>query len=148
LLRLGAEAALKVNSMNQISQVFEYRFLNPDISIVSLRAPVAEIAEKLGLSVEAWETDGLGRARGMFIRFSSGKVMLLRELEYAIEHLGQEGPTVYVDAGEVAAFGVESLVAEILGGLGLSSDKVAWMASSDVQRDATQMLNRMTHRNE
>jgi hypothetical protein len=38
LLRLGAEAALKVNSMNPISQVFEYRFLNTPILVSSASA--------------------------------------------------------------------------------------------------------------
>jgi hypothetical protein len=132
--------------MNVISQVSEYRFPSPDLAIVTIRVPVAEIAKRFGLTVENWEEDGLGRARGMFIRFPSGRVMLLRELEHAIKDLGEEGPTVYVDAGEVVACGVEPLVGEVLEGLGLPSNAVARIASNDSRDVAAQMLAKMPDR--
>jgi hypothetical protein len=66
--------------------------------------------------------------------------MLLRELEHAIKHLGEEGPTVHVDAGEVAATGVEALVAEILESLDLPGDAVARVASGDLRGVAMQTL--------
>ncbi len=77
--------------------------------------------------------------------------MLLRELEYATKHLGEEGPAIHVGAGEVATVGVEPLVAEVLESLGLTSDAVARLASSDsravaAQMLARQMLARMTDR--
>jgi hypothetical protein len=53
--------------MKVISQVSEYRFPSPDLAIVSFRVPLAEIAQRSGLTVETWEEDGLGRASGMFI---------------------------------------------------------------------------------
>lgn len=132
--------------MNGISQVSEYQFPSPDLAIAILRVPVAEIAKRFGLTVDTWEEAGLGRAHGMFIRFPSGRVMLLRELEHAIKHLGREGPTVHVDAGELAAFGVEPLVAEVLESLGLPSDAVAPVAPNDSRDAAKQILAAMTHK--
>jgi hypothetical protein len=130
--------------MNVISQVSEYRFTSPDLPIISLRVRIAEIAERFGLTVETWEEDGLGPACGMFLKFPSGRVMLLRELEHAVEHLGQKGPTVYVGASEVAAVGVEPLVTEVQESLGLKNDAVAWVASNDIRGAAAQILARMT----
>jgi len=131
--------------MKEVSQLSEYQFPSPEMAIASLRVPLDQIAERSGLTVETWEEHGLGRARGMFVQFSSGRVALLRELEHAIKHLGQEGPTIYVDAVAVAS-GVERLVAEILEGLGLPNSAVADIAPSDSRDVAAQLLTAMTRR--
>jgi hypothetical protein len=133
--------------MNAIRQVSEYRFPNIDFSVVTLRVSLDEIAERFGLNIETWEEDGLGPARGMFIGFPSGRVMLLRELEYALKHLGEHGPTVWIEAGAMAALGVEPLINEVLEGLGLSADTVAWRPSDDVRGYAAESLTRTAHRN-
>ncbi len=111
--------------------------------IVSVREPLADIAERCGLIVEQWEEDGLGQASGMFVRLPSGRVMLLRELQQARKYLGEEGPTVHADVGDLAEFGVEPLVAEVLQSLGLASDTVTRVASNDAQRIAAGLLKRL-----
>ncbi len=89
---------------------------------------------RLGLTVQAWDEDGLGPTRGMLIRLSSGTVVLMRELEHAIKHLGAKGPEFDVDASDAVTAGVEPLVSEILDSLGLTRDAVVWMADTEQLR--------------
>jgi hypothetical protein len=115
--------------MSRISPVSsDYRFPNERWPIADLRVRVGDIAQRLGLTIMSWEEDGLGPANGVLIRLTSGRVILLREQEHAIKHLAAEGPCVETDVGDVAAFGVEALMAEVLDALGLPRDAVAWIA--------------------
>ena len=143
----GAAVQAMGLSMNAIRQVSEYRFPNIDFPVAILRASLDEIAERFGLKIEAWEESGLGPARGMFIGIPSGRIMLLRELEHAIKHLGEAGPTVSIEAGAMAALGVQPLIDEVLDGLGLSADAVAWRPSDDVRGHAAESLTRIAHLN-
>jgi hypothetical protein len=74
--------------------------------------------------------------------------MLLRELERQVKYFGAQGPTVWIEAGALAALGVESLINEVLEGLGLSGDAVTWRPSDDVRSAAAESLTRTAHRNQ
>ena len=131
-----------------IHQVFGHRFPSgTDWGLVSLRMPVDDIAARFGWTVERWEEDGLGPATGLLVELPSGRVVLLRELQHVRKYYGEEGPTVHVDAGDLAAFGIEALVAEILEGLGMSRDLVKWIAPTEAQRAAADFVarRRATH---
>lgn len=107
---------------------------------MDLRVPVTQIAQRLGLLVERWEEDGLGEASGMFLGLASGRIVLLRELRHAVEHLGAEGPSVHADAGDVASVGPGPIVTEIVRSIGLADDEVNGVASSDAQQDAAKLV--------
>ena len=130
--------------MSRISQVSsDHRFPSGFCwPIANLRTQVGDIAQRFGLTVEAWEEDGLGPASGMFIRLPSARVMLWRELEFAIEREAGEGLEVHADAGDLSTFGVEVLVAEALEALDLPPDAAAWVASDNAQRSAADLLAR------
>src|SRR5262245_43147077 len=128
--------------MSRISQVSsDFRFPNGiGWPIAHLRTRVRDIAQRFGLTVEAWEENGLGPASGFIIGLPSGRAMALRELTYLIEREGAEGPELLADAGDVAAFGVEALVAEMLDALDLPRQAIAWIAPDDARRRAADLL--------
>ena len=132
--------------MNAIRQISEYRFPDIDFTVVTLRASLDEIAERFGLKIETWDEDGLGPARGMFVGFPSGRVMLLRELEHQVKHGVVAGPSVWIEAGPIAELGVQPLIDEVLEGLGLPADAVAWRPIDDVREAAAEAVARMTQK--
>jgi hypothetical protein len=69
-------------------------------------------------------------------------VVLLVEFQHLIEHHHEKGPTVYVDAGAVAEFGVEPLISEVLTGLNLSRQAVDWVASNEQREIAIDLVKR------
>ncbi|MEL6826847.1 MAG: hypothetical protein AAFN91_11420 [Pseudomonadota bacterium] len=97
---------------------------------------MSEIARRVGLSIEVWEEDGLGTARGCWIPIQDGMFVLLRELDHAREHLGATGPVVWVDSDDAIAVGFDDLLHTTLDALSLSledvntipDDKEAWLA--------------------
>ena len=108
-----------------VQQVFEHTFPSGiDMPLVALRQRLQAIADALSLVAEEWDEDGLGRARGCFVRLETGPIILLREMEHEVERLGAEGPIVYVDAGDAAEQGLASLVAQIVAGLLLQRDQI------------------------
>lgn len=115
-----------------VEKISDYRFTSPDVPIVELRVRVATIADQFGLTLDHWDEDGLGPACGMFIRLSSGVIVLLTELEHAIRHHGAAGPIVHAGASEVVEFGIEPLVSETLESLKLGRDTIGWMAPKEV----------------
>jgi hypothetical protein len=94
---------------------------------LSLNTRADALAKSLSLSLQEWEEDGLGPARGCFVKLSSGKVVLIRELEHAVRHHGAGGPTVMVNVGDAANFGLIELVTEVKADLNLSPEQIAWM---------------------
>jgi hypothetical protein len=129
--------------MMNVTQVYDYRFPNTDLPIIRFQVRVSEIAQTRGFTVENWMEDGLGQARGMFLKFSSGRVVLLRELQHLIEHYQAKGPTVHVDASAVAEFGVEHLISEVLTSLNLSQQAVDWIASGESREIAIDLVKRV-----
>jgi hypothetical protein len=109
-------------------QIRDYRFPGIDMPIASLARRLTELAEKHGWEVETWDEDGLGPAAGVLLKLASGRVILLLELQHAIEYFRQRGPTVHIDESELAKFGVKALLEEVLSSLNLSREDVDWTA--------------------
>jgi hypothetical protein len=107
-----------------------------DYALATLRVRIDVLAERLGFSLKAWDEDGLGPSRNVFLRMPSGRPIWLQELEYAIAGGLHFGPNVLVDARDLAEFGVEAMMAEVLAALGLEADAVAWMQDSSAAADA------------
>jgi len=129
--------------MTNATQIYDYRFPITDWPIMRFQMRIFEIARSLGCCVESWEEDGLGEARGMLLRLSSGRVVLFRELRHSIEHFHEKGPTVWIDVGVVAEFGVEPLVTEILTALNLPPESVDWINAPEGWEAAVDFVNRV-----
>lgn len=113
------------------------------VPLAGLAVRVDDLAARLGVPVLAWDEDGLGPARGICCRVPSGRVYFLEELELAVMHQGARGPTVYVDAADLGAFGVGPLVAEVLAALGLSRSDLTGEAGPDETRYAAELVARV-----
>ena len=130
--------------MSSIAQVFEHKFPSGlDQTIATLSVSLDDIVARLGMEPDSWEEDGLGPSRGVFIRLPSGRIALIRERAKAIKHLGVPGPQLVVDAADLVAFGVSSLLEEAVRALGLSESAVAWKADEDIRQSAAQILAAM-----
>jgi hypothetical protein len=129
--------------MADVAQVYDHRFPNTDLPIMRFQVRVSEIAQSRGFRVESWIEHGLGQARGMFLRLSSGRVVLFLELQHLIKYHHATGPTVYADAGAIAEFGVEPLISEVLTSLDLSQQTVDWVASSESRESAIDLAKRV-----
>jgi hypothetical protein len=127
--------------MTPITQVFDYRFPNVDMAIATVSWRLAELAANHGWTVETWQEDGLGEASGVILRLTSGRTILLMELRHAIEHLGEAGPTAFIDSSELATHGVPILLAEVLAALGLTEQDTSWVAPAGSQQSALDLMN-------
>lgn len=107
-----------------------------------LRLRLFEIAQSNGFRIESWIEDGLGQAHGMLLKLPSGHVFLVQELDHLIEIRREMGPTVYVDAACVAELGAGPLVNEVMEALDLSPQLVEWVAPSETQEAAIDLVNR------
>lgn len=124
-----------MTNSNRVTQLADYRFSSPEIPILTVSVRGHEIAKRVGLTEETWEEDGLGPARGAIIRLPSGTVVLMRELDHAIERMGEKGPHFEAGVSDVVAVGLEALVSEILHSLALTRDAIAWMAEKGTAED-------------
>jgi hypothetical protein len=122
--------------MPSLTQPETYRWSGGEFALFNLRLRVDELAERLGFSIDSWEEEGLGPARGAVLRLSTGKLILLQEQEYLIESGTTEGPCVWVDAADLAALGVTLLLHEVLGELGLDLEAVGWRQEPEAQAEA------------
>jgi hypothetical protein len=125
--------------MTNVIQVYDYRFPHTDYPIMRFQVRISEIAKSLGFEVESWE-DQLGPTRGMLLQLPTGRVIAFLELQHAIDHYGEMGPYVHVDAAVIAEFGVEPLIIEVLTSLGLSDQLVDWRATSEQQQTAIDFM--------
>jgi hypothetical protein len=125
--------------MTNVIQVYDYRFPHTDYPIMRFQVRISEIAKSLGFEVESWE-DQLGPTRGMLLQLPTGRVIAFLELQHAIDHYGEMGPYVHVDAAVIAEFGVEPLIIEVLTRLGLSDQLVDWRATSEQQQTAIDFM--------
>ena len=121
--------------MTGVEQVRDYRFPLIGMPIARFCRRVCEIAQTNGLEVEAW-VERRGDASGVFIKLASGRVLSLVESRHLIAHHHEQGPTAYVDAHEVADYGVEFLVNEAVTSLGLSQQGIDWVAPPDYRKIA------------
>ena len=72
------------------------------------------------------EEDGWGSARGLWLALKSGRVVLLRQLDYEIETGRAKGPVIVVDGDEAVKEGFATIAADVLASLGLDDSAVAW----------------------
>ncbi|MGJ4888166.1 DUF6881 domain-containing protein [Bradyrhizobium sp. HKCCYLRH3099] len=133
-------------SMTHAEQIFDYRFPNVDMAIVTVKRRLTELAASHGWTVEAWQEGGLGDASGVLLRLGSGRIVLLMELRHQIEHFGATGPTAFIDGAELATDGVALLVTELLAALGLSEQETSWIAPPESQRAALDLINHLRSR--
>jgi hypothetical protein len=122
--------------MTSLTQPETFRWSTTEYPLATLSVRVDVLAARLGFRIDSWEEDGLGPARGAALQLSSGKLIILQELQYMIESGRSEGPLLMVDAGDVAGLGVAMVLYEVLGELGLDSDAVAWMQEPEAQAEA------------
>lgn len=127
--------------MTNVVQVYDYRFSNPEYEIMRFQVRISEIAESLGFEIESW-ADELGPTRAMRLRLPSGRVVVFLELQHLIDHHGEKGPYVQVDAALLAEFGVEPLIDEVLTSLGLSDQLVDWRGTIEQQHAAIDSMKR------
>lgn len=83
--------------MTNVVQVFGYRFSNPEYEILRFQVRISEIAKSLGFEIESW-TDELGPTGAMCLQLPTGRVVVLIERQHLIDHYGEKGPYVKVDA--------------------------------------------------
>ncbi|MGJ4906662.1 DUF6881 domain-containing protein [Bradyrhizobium oligotrophicum] len=129
--------------MPRVEQIFDYRFPNVDMAIVTVRRPLTELAASHGWTAETWQEDGLGDASGVLLRLGSGRTVLLMELRHAVEHLGETGPTAFIDGAELATHGVAILLAELLAALSLTEQDTSWIAPPESQQAALDFINHL-----
>ena len=116
------------------------------VPLAALAVPVEALAARLALPLRTWDEPGLGPARGLGCRLPSGRVCFLEELELAIQHQGARGPTVYVDAADLGSVGVEPMVAEVLGAMGLGRSDLAGVAGIGARQAAAELAARVSQR--
>lgn len=130
--------------MKQLAQVMNYRFPTVDFPIMRFQIRLSEITRLQGFIAENLVEDGLGEVLAIFLRLLSGHVVLFAEYQHLIEYKNEKGPTVYIDAGIVAEFGVEYLIGEVLESVKLSPQTIDWVASSEQQTIAIDIMKRVT----
>ncbi len=110
------------------------------MALCTLSVSVQEIAAALGVPLDQWEEPGLGNANGFSLALPSGMLLLLEELTHAREHLGAKGPTLYVDATDLARQGIQDAIATALAGLGLPAHSLVWSQGEAGLAEARQMI--------
>jgi len=120
--------------------IASYTWPNDGIPLARLGLGMDELASLLGVTVHTWTVDGLGPARGLGFRAASGRIFLLEELEFAVLHHGAVGPDVYADASDLAQFGPDPLVEEIVLALGIARSDVVLVAELSVQDAAAALV--------
>lgn len=126
--------------MSMPALLTEYIWQSPEFPICTVNVPVAELALRLGFPLAEWEEPGLGRATGFGCRLASGLVVMLEELAHARDHLGAAGPALYIEGHDLAAMGVERALADVLAGLGLTPQNVAWVQTEAGFQSAVQAV--------
>lgn len=120
--------------------VDSYTWPNDDMIFAGIALRMDELAAQLGVAVHTWEEAGLGPARGLGFRSAAGRVYLLEELEYTVRYHGAPGPVVHVDAAELATFGPEVLVDDLVVTLGIARQHVVINPDKSIQQRATEIV--------
>ena len=118
--------------------VTSYTWPTDRFFLACLSIQVDILAGRLGIKTHTWDVDGLGPARGFGGRLSSGRVILVEELEY-----GGPYPAVYVDSAELSTSGPEALVAELCRELGLSTTDFLRVAGDADRVAATELMGQV-----
>jgi hypothetical protein len=109
------------------------------------RGPTSHEAE---FPVHEWHMSGLGPARGFGGRLLSGHVFEVQELQHAIQYHGVKGPTLFVDAGDPEAQGVQALLAEMVETLRLSDSDLIWILDRAGEQQAARLLRELGARSD
>jgi hypothetical protein len=113
--------------VTNVRQVRDHRFPSGlDWQLFQLNRRLSEIDALSSLEIEKWEEDGWGSARGLWLALKSGRVVLLRQLDYEIETGRAKGPVIVVDGDEAVKEGFATIAADVLANLGLDDSAVAW----------------------
>ena len=113
-----------------------------DCELLQLNRQLSEIEALSVFDIERWEEDGWGSAQGLWLALKSGRVVLVRQLDYEIETGRAKGPVIVVDGGEAAKEGFATIADDVLASLGLDDSAVAWRPE-DIQKwsaDAQDLL--------
>jgi len=122
-------------------QIRHHRFPSGfELPIAGLKIGLEKIESLKGFDLDEWEEDGLGTARGGFFELASHRIVLVRELEHAREYLGAAGPDIHVDGADIIASDIKALVADVLEGLSLTADDLAWIENEDARQTAAQLI--------
>ena len=103
--------------------------------VCTLRLPVAELAARVGVPLDAWEEDGMGDATGFCAQLAAGPWVLVTEYADGRRH-HQLGPVLELDATVLAHLGV---AAALQAEMGFGNEDVSWM-SPDGQAAAREWL--------
>jgi hypothetical protein len=128
--------------MNALEQLREYRWRTDEFPVCSVNVRVAELSRRLGFQEESWNEDGLGKATGFLCRAPSGLIILARELEHAVQHFGDQGPTLYIEADDVMRRGVQTAVNEVLEALSLPESSLTWSQQDSAPEAAREAVAR------
>jgi hypothetical protein len=126
--------------MSQLELLTSHTWPTAEMALGSLGLHIDELASRLGLPVHRWTVDGLGPARGFGCRLPSGRVFLLEELELSVRYHEAKGPNIHVDAADLAANGIESLLVEILDALGLARSDAIAVADREAEQTAARFV--------
>ena len=107
-----------------------YTWPTDPFSLALVVESVETLASRIGAQVKEWSEDGLGPVRGICVRLPSGRVVLIQEYTYAIQHGMHSGPELAVDAADVATLGVDALLQEVLEVLEIPPGAVQWRQAS------------------
>ena len=112
--------------------------------VCTLRLPVAELAARVGVPLDAWEEDGMGDATGFCAQLAAGPWVLVTEYAHSRrEH--QLGPALEVDATVLAHLGVARALALLQAEMGFGNEDLSWV-SPDGQAAAREWLGRKLKR--
>ncbi len=137
----GCASATSPESIT-VEPILSHRWPIDGYPLAQINIRVDELGSRLGMDVKAWDVDGLGPARGFGFRLSSGRVYLLQELEHSVRYHGFCGPTLLVDAGDLAANGSEQLVDEVVKATGLSRSDITNIANAESMKFAAELVKR------
>ncbi len=108
-----------------VEQVFAHKWPSGSgVWLIGIAVRMDILAESLSISTEEWEEEGLGPARGAWLKLSNSRIVLVYELAHAIKFHGARGPAVEVDAQEAATLGLDHLTAEVKSALSLTEDQI------------------------
>jgi hypothetical protein len=131
--------------MDYSVQMFDYKFPSGEgVEVLRLAINLDELAARLGITLEDWEEDGFGPARGAFVRLPSHTVILVRELQYL--RRGDGGVDIIVDAGSLADRGLD-LPSEICKSLQVLAPMILWKASEETLKLAKEISLHMREKN-
>jgi hypothetical protein len=78
----------------------------------------------VGLTIDVWEEDGLGTARGFFVTLENDCIVLVRELDHQRNNFDYPGPTIFADGWDAVGHGHTLLLDQTLKALSLSKSDV------------------------